>query len=243
MNLPLVRHNGVAEIAVHDFYSVKSPVFPFNKFRGVDTILGPEMRSTGEVMGVSKSYGQAFAKAQLAAGQRLPRKGTIFLSVNDRDKRHVGAARQGAARPRIPVARDARHGRGARSSGRRSRSRLQGERRPAQYRGPGEDRQGRSDHQYAAGPRIVLRREIDPARGDSLQHSVHHDACRPRMRRRAESARCSIREQKWRRCRICIAAHVAAPQPSQETDREFVRRISRAHDAVRWRTAPFRSAI
>ena len=49
------------------------------------------MRSTGEVMGISSSYGQAFAKAQLAAGQRLPRKGTVFLSVNDRDKRHVGA--------------------------------------------------------------------------------------------------------------------------------------------------------
>jgi carbamoyl-phosphate synthase large subunit len=90
MNLPLVRHNGVAEIAVHEFYAVKSPVFPFNKFRGVDTILGPEMRSTGEVMGISTSYGHAFAKAQLAAGQRLPRKGSVFLSVNDRDKRHIG---------------------------------------------------------------------------------------------------------------------------------------------------------
>src|SRR3989449_7460828 len=94
MNLQVVQHNGVAEIAVHEFYSVKSPVFPFNKFRGVDTILGPEMRSTGEVMGISKSYGQAFAKAQLAAGQRLPRKGTVFLSVNDRDKRHVAPLAQ-----------------------------------------------------------------------------------------------------------------------------------------------------
>jgi carbamoyl-phosphate synthase large subunit len=90
MKLPLVHHDGVAEIAVHDFYSVKSPVFPFNKFRGVDTILGPEMRSTGEVMGISKSYGQAFAKAQLAAGQKLPRTGTVFISVNDRDKRQIG---------------------------------------------------------------------------------------------------------------------------------------------------------
>jgi carbamoyl-phosphate synthase large subunit len=88
MNLPVVVTNGVAEIVVKDYYSVKSPVFPFNKFRGVDTILGPEMRSTGEVMGVAKSYGQAFAKAQLAAGQRLPRKGSIFLSVSDHDKRH-----------------------------------------------------------------------------------------------------------------------------------------------------------
>jgi len=90
MNLPLVHSNGVAEIATHEFYSVKSPVFPFNKFRGVDTILGPEMRSTGEVMGISTSYGQAFAKAQLAAGQKLPSSGTVFISVNDRDKRQLG---------------------------------------------------------------------------------------------------------------------------------------------------------
>jgi carbamoyl-phosphate synthase large subunit len=68
---------------------VKSPVFPFNKFRGVDTILGPEMRSTGEVMGISSTFGLAFAKAQLAAGQRLPSEGSVFLSVNDHDKRHV----------------------------------------------------------------------------------------------------------------------------------------------------------
>ncbi len=89
MSLPLVDHNGVAELALRDYYAVKSPVFPFNKFRGVDTILGPEMRSTGEVMGIARSFGEAFAKAQLAAGQRLPRKGTIFLSVNDHDKRLV----------------------------------------------------------------------------------------------------------------------------------------------------------
>jgi carbamoyl-phosphate synthase large subunit len=95
MNLPLIEANGVAELCVRDYYAVKSPVFPFNKFRGVDTILGPEMRSTGEVMGVAATFGEAFAKAQLAAGQKLPRKGTIFVSVNDHDKRQV-----------LPLARD-----------------------------------------------------------------------------------------------------------------------------------------
>src|ERR1700686_1484550 len=90
MNLPVTVTDGVAEVVVRDYYSVKSPVFPFNKFKGVGTILGPERSLTGEVMGVAKSYGQAFAKAQLAAGQRLPRKGTVFMSVNDRDKKHVG---------------------------------------------------------------------------------------------------------------------------------------------------------
>jgi len=67
------------------FY-VKSPVFPWNKFPGVDTVLGPEMKSTGEVMGVADNFGEAFAKAQLSAGQSLPLKGTVFFSVNDRDK-------------------------------------------------------------------------------------------------------------------------------------------------------------
>jgi carbamoyl-phosphate synthase large subunit len=90
MKLPIVHHNGVAEIAVRDYFSVKSPVFPFNKFRGVDTILGPEMRSTGEVMGISTDYGQAFAKAQLAAGQKLPSGGAVFMSVNEPDKRSIG---------------------------------------------------------------------------------------------------------------------------------------------------------
>src|SRR5580698_2569527 len=67
------------------FY-VKSPVFPWSKFAGVDTVLGPEMKSTGEVMGVASTFGEAFAKAQLSAGQILPTSGTIFLSVNDHDK-------------------------------------------------------------------------------------------------------------------------------------------------------------
>ena len=91
MNLEVTEFNGVAELRSKDYYCVKSPVFPFSKFRGVDTILGPEMRSTGEVMGISPNFGLAFAKAQLAAGQRLPRKGAVFISVNDHDKRYLPA--------------------------------------------------------------------------------------------------------------------------------------------------------
>src|SRR5262245_4143521 len=68
---------------------VKSPVFPFVRFPGVDTILGPEMKSTGEVMGGSSSFGVAFAKAQLSVGQRLPESGTAFVSVNNDDKANL----------------------------------------------------------------------------------------------------------------------------------------------------------
>jgi carbamoyl-phosphate synthase large subunit len=70
------------------FY-VKSPVFPWSKFAGADMVLSPEMRSTGEVMGVAATFGEAFAKAQLAAGQVLPTGGTVFFSVNDPDKQAV----------------------------------------------------------------------------------------------------------------------------------------------------------
>jgi carbamoyl-phosphate synthase large subunit len=70
-------------------YYVKSPVFPWSKFPGVDTVLGPEMKSTGEVMGVADTFGEAFAKAQVSAGQELPTSGTLFISVNDHDKKHV----------------------------------------------------------------------------------------------------------------------------------------------------------
>jgi carbamoyl-phosphate synthase large subunit len=68
---------------------VKESVFPFNKFPGVDIILGPEMRSTGEVMGIDDSFPMAFAKSQLAASSTLPMSGTIFVSVADRDKPEV----------------------------------------------------------------------------------------------------------------------------------------------------------
>ena len=68
-------------------YFVKSPVFPWSKFHGVDTVLGPEMKSTGEVMGSAETFGEAFAKAQLSAGQTLPTAGTVFISVTDRDKK------------------------------------------------------------------------------------------------------------------------------------------------------------
>jgi carbamoyl-phosphate synthase large subunit len=78
-----------ADLDTGAHYFVKSPVFPWGKFQGTDTVLGPEMKSTGEVMGVADNFGEAFAKAQIAAGQKLPVKGTIFMSVNDSDKEAV----------------------------------------------------------------------------------------------------------------------------------------------------------
>jgi carbamoyl-phosphate synthase large subunit len=78
-----VGHEGLNHIAI------KEAVLPFERFHGVDTVLGPEMRSTGEVMGIDKNFGFGFAKAEASAHVRLPIKGTVFLSVSDRDKRSV----------------------------------------------------------------------------------------------------------------------------------------------------------
>jgi len=86
---------GLSDDLVPTGVFVKSPVFPFVRFPGVDTILGPEMKSTGEVMGGASTFGTAFAKAQIAAGQKLPLDGSAFISVNNDDKANV-----------VPIARD-----------------------------------------------------------------------------------------------------------------------------------------
>ena len=81
-----LANQGVVDEVIPTFYSVKEAVFPFIKFPGVDPILGPEMKSTGEVMGIGRSFAAAFAKSQLAAGVNLPRRGQVFISVRDADK-------------------------------------------------------------------------------------------------------------------------------------------------------------
>ncbi len=81
-----LREEGLLRPPVTGHVSVKEAVMPFNRFPGVDTLLGPEMRSTGEVMGIGATFGLAFAKSQIAAGSRLPVSGTVFFSLADRDK-------------------------------------------------------------------------------------------------------------------------------------------------------------
>jgi carbamoyl-phosphate synthase large subunit len=85
VGVSLAAQNSVHEV-VPPYFSVKEAVFPFIKFPGADTILGPEMKSTGEVMGVGATFGEAFVKSQLAAGDRLPESGKVFISVRDADK-------------------------------------------------------------------------------------------------------------------------------------------------------------
>ena len=89
--------------------AVKEAVFPFARFPGVDIILGPEMKSTGEVMGLDTDFGRAFAKSQLGAGSKVPVEGTVFVSVKDQDKAAMVEAGQAAGRARLQGRGDRRH--------------------------------------------------------------------------------------------------------------------------------------
>jgi carbamoyl-phosphate synthase large subunit len=84
-----LKELGITAEIVPKHIAVKESVFPFVKFPGVDTILGPEMKSTGEVMGIDENFARSFAKAQIGAGVKLPMSGTVFISVRDTDKKHI----------------------------------------------------------------------------------------------------------------------------------------------------------
>jgi len=86
---------GFTQEVIPSHIAIKEAVLPFAKFAGSDIILGPEMRSTGEVMGIDYDFGRAFAKAQIAANVKLPLSGTVFISVNDRDKSAVNSVAEG----------------------------------------------------------------------------------------------------------------------------------------------------
>ncbi|RSZ35290.1 MULTISPECIES: carbamoyl-phosphate synthase large subunit [unclassified Variovorax] len=93
-----LKSQGVTKEVTPPYFSVKEAVFPFVKFPGVDTILGPEMKSTGEVMGVGKTFGEAFVKSQLGAGTHLPKSGKVFISVKNNDKARAVEVARGLAK-------------------------------------------------------------------------------------------------------------------------------------------------
>ncbi|MDR6518285.1 carbamoyl-phosphate synthase large subunit [Variovorax atrisoli] len=92
-----LKSQGIEKEVTPPYFSVKEAVFPFVKFPGVDTILGPEMKSTGEVMGVGKTFGEAFVKSQLGAGTHLPKSGKVFISVKNNDKARAVEVARGLA--------------------------------------------------------------------------------------------------------------------------------------------------
>ena len=146
-----LAEQGVTGEIVPPYFAVKEAVFPFIKFPGVDPILGPEMKSTGEVMGVGESFGEAFLKSQLAAGVRLPDHGNVFVSVKNADKAARARCRPHAVGTGLPPGRDARHRGGARRRRLAGDAGQQGGRRAAAHRRHDRQRRDRAHRQHRRG--------------------------------------------------------------------------------------------
>ena len=139
-----------------DRFFMKSPVFPFAKFPGVDPVLSPEMHSTGEVMGIGETFGEAYGKAMTAAGLNLPETGTAFISVNELDKGQAVVLARKLSRLGFDLMATFGTAERLREVGLECADRFQSQRRSTQHRRPHQAGRDRSGHQYAAGPRVTL---------------------------------------------------------------------------------------
>ena len=158
-----------------DHIAVKESVFPFNKFFGVDTILGPEMKSTGEVMGIDTNFGAAFWKAQLGAGQNLPFDGNVFLSVKNQDKRNVVFIAKKLSDLGFKIYATRGTAKDPREQRDRYHSREQGVGRKAARGRHDQERGDPPHHQYAERKEAEKRRGADQGGGRAVQDPVHHD--------------------------------------------------------------------
>ncbi len=157
------------------YFGVKEAVFPFNMFPEVDPLLGPEMRSTGEVLAMADSFGLAFFKAQEAAQQPLPTRGNVLITVADRDKERVLPAAREFSGIGFTLRATRRNGGVPARQGHRLRGGHEGPRGPAPHRRRDHERVDRSPRQHAS--RLEERaRRLDPSQGgDSPRRSLHHD--------------------------------------------------------------------
>ena len=160
------------------YYSVKEAVFPFVKFPEADPILGPEMKSTGEVMGTGRTFGEAYAKSQAASGVVLPRFGCCLISVRERDKAGAVQLARRLIEHGFTHRRHQRHGGDAQGRGHRVPARQQGARGPAAHRRHDQERRDRSDRQYHRGQAGDPRVQFDPPRGGASARHLLHDARR-----------------------------------------------------------------
>ena len=179
-SLVMAGEKTLAEFDLPDVLSVpkifvKSPVFPFKKFAGVDPILGPEMHSTGEVMGVGATFGEAYGKAMEGAGLKLPLNGKAFISVNDADKGQAVVLARRLNKLGFRPHRDLRHRQPPARSRARMRERFQGQRRPSEHRRPHQPGRNSFNHQHSARPHLALRRKSHPQSRPPIQRALRHD--------------------------------------------------------------------
>ncbi len=143
-----LAQQGVTKEVIPPYYSVKEAVFPFIKFPGVDIILGPEMKSTGEVMGVGETFAEAFVKSQLAASVKMPKSGKVFISVREEDKHGAVEVARTLKQLGLHHSGDARYGISHCGGGCGSDYSEQGGRRSSAHRGYDQERRGQPDRQH-----------------------------------------------------------------------------------------------
>ena len=185
----------IAEVARHQegasgkHVAVKEAVFPFARFPGVDVILGPEMRSTGEVMGLDSDFGRAFAKSQLGAGSKVPVDGVVFVSVKDPDKAAMVKPVKRLVELGFKVVATGGTADFLRQHGIDGAARQQGARRPAAHRRPDEGRQGPAGLQHRR-RRGGADRQLHAAahRADAQDRLLHHGRRRQGLGRRHRGA-------------------------------------------------------
>ena len=166
---------GLPEKTDNGHVSVKEAVLPFDRFAGADALLGPEMRSTGEVMGVAADFPTAFAKAQAAVGAQLPSSGTVFVTVTDSDKSAVMGIAAQLHDLGLPDRRHTRHRRLDQADGHPGRDDQQDPGRVAARRRLDRARRRRPRDQHADRHRRAHGRVRDPPRRRRPRHPVHHD--------------------------------------------------------------------
>ena len=198
-----LAEQGITEERTPKFVSVKESVFPFAKFPGVDIVLGPEMRSTGEVMGIAPDFAAAFAKSQLGASSKLPMTGTVFVSVAARDRKAIvpiAAKLQAMGYDLMCTGGTAA---ALTESGINGGDRPQGPRRPPEPARPPGQRRDRPDREHA-----LAEREPGPTRGGFAPRPsrtgcpASRRSTRPRRRWRRWSG-CAKGRSRFTRCRIC----------------------------------------
>jgi transcription elongation factor GreA len=238
-----LAEQGITQEVTPPYFSVKEAVFPFVKFPGVDTILGPEMKSTGEVMGVGKTFGEAFVKSQIGAGTKLPRPfkadgtptGKVFLTVKNGDKtpRRRGGPPAGGA-----GLRSGGHPRHRRRHCRRRRAGQggqQGHRRPPAHRGHDQERRNRAGHQHRGrAPQRHRRLAPDPHFGPAgpRDHLHHH------RRRRSRGGGHEVRGPAGRDFRAGHARPTGRLSPSRGIIRPHEPAGRQRPAVCFWRTTP-----
>jgi hypothetical protein len=199
------------------YMAVKEAVFPFARFPGIDPVLSPEMKSTGEVMGIDRDFATAFAKSQLGAGTKVPQGGTAVRLGQGQRQGRWSACGARSRRSRLPHCRYRRHAEVPCRCGPAGRARQQGRGRAPAHRRPDHRRRNRADLQHDRGLAEPEGLAVDPLIGAQRQGSVFHHGGGEQGGCAGNSGKRAAQSLKFARCKIIIADLICPP--TSRTDR------------------------